>query len=93
MRVINEHVVQLQVSMNYRQGMHIRHRAHNLSKYWGCLRLWDPRVWLPLFDEVVERLAQAQLHDQMHVRPRVDDFVEPHDILVVDGGQHVDLPM
>lgn len=73
-------------------AVHIGHRANDLSVDECCLLLRQALL-RPSLDVMVEVPASAELHDEVHLRSAIDDFIQSHDVLVPQVGEHVYLPV
>lgn len=91
--LVDQNIVELQVSVDDVEAVHVSHSADDLLENMSCLRLREPQQRLPLLQAVEEVLAVAELHDEMHMRPGVDDFVEAHYVRVAQVCQDEDFSM
>lgn len=91
--LVDEHVVQLEVAMDNVQLVHVSHGADDLAEDGSSLLFWESLKRLPFLEAVVQVLPMAKLHDEVHVRPRVNDLEEAHDVGMPQVRQYVNLPM
>lgn len=59
--------------------MHIANSEHQLSEYDPTEVLTHALLWQFLYN-MEDRHSRAQLHHQVHVRSRIDDLIQPHDV-------------
>ena len=91
--LINQNIVEFEVPVDDRLGMHEGHSFDDLGKHTAdevFLEAWL-LAFVGLFDEVEEALAFAELHDEEYVRPGVDYLVQRHNIDMVEHCQSKDL--
>jgi len=79
---VDEDVVQLEISVHNVSFVQVGDSGDHLSEYRPALLLGQPHLVL-LLDVVVERLAIAELHDEVDVHPRVNDLKQAHHVRVV----------
>lgn len=89
----NEDVVELHVAVDDGALVHVGGCLKQLAEDVPRARFPDAliRLLLRVLDEVVKTLALAELHDEVHVRTAVNDFMQGNDILVLNHCEYVDL--
>mmetsp|Transcript_62108 Transcript_62108/g.178170 ORF Transcript_62108/g.178170 Transcript_62108/m.178170 type:complete len:454 (+) Transcript_62108:171-1532(+) len=87
--LVEHDVLRLEVAMHHAARMQVRHGAQDLRRDARGARL----VQAPGSHHAVEELATPKLlGDQVNVLLRLVHGLEPHELRVLHGGVHVDLP-
>lgn len=90
---IHQDVVELEVTMNHATAVHVVDGRENLREDSPTLGLFHASncLLLRFLDRVIETFAFAKLHNEMHMRARVNHFVQLTDVLMVNHGENEDL--
>lgn len=78
--IINQNIFQLKVSMHNIIGMHIFYGAYDLPKNGGDQPLRNSYMSWILLPKMIEILAFAEFHDQVHMCTSVHYIVQVHDV-------------